>query len=89
MTASKSSPRVDDRIVSRSYRYGYSSVIGEVTPAITVVGDFTDDAFSNASLRHNLTAGTTQAHEFGREATVGEAVFAPAPPPRPKTTATS
>jgi carotenoid cleavage dioxygenase-like enzyme len=71
-------PRVDDRLVSERHRYGYSAVIGEVTRAITVAGDFTDDAFTNALLRHDLVRGTTEAREFGRDATVGEAVFAPA-----------
>jgi carotenoid cleavage dioxygenase len=73
-------PRVDDRLVSRPHRYGYSAVIGEVTRAITTGGDFADDAFSNALLRHDLVAGTVQAREFGRDATVGEAVFAPSSP---------
>jgi carotenoid cleavage dioxygenase-like enzyme len=70
-------PRVDDRIISRKHRYGYSAVIGEVTRAITAAGDFGDDAFSNAILRHDVDRGTNEAHEFGRDATVGEAVFAP------------
>jgi carotenoid cleavage dioxygenase-like enzyme len=73
-------PRVDDRIISRPHRYGYSAVIGEVNRAITVAGDFSDEAFSNALLRHDLTRGTTDAREFGRDATVGEAVFAPSSP---------
>jgi carotenoid cleavage dioxygenase len=73
-------PRVDDRIISRPHRYGYSAVIGEVNRAITVSGDFSDDAFANAILRHDLVAGTVQAREFGRDAAVGEAVFAPAAP---------
>ena len=73
-------PRVDDRIISRPHRYGYSAVIGEVNRAITVSGDFSDDAFANAILRHDLAAGTVQAREFGRDHTVGEAVFAPADP---------
>jgi carotenoid cleavage dioxygenase-like enzyme len=70
-------PRVDDRIVSRPHRYGYSAVIGEVTRAISAAGDFSDDAFANALLRHDLLHGTVEAREFGRDATVGEAVFAP------------
>jgi carotenoid cleavage dioxygenase len=70
-------PRIDDRIVSQRHRYGYSAVIGEVTRAITAAGDFADDAFTNALLRHDLTKGTVQTREFGRDATVGEAVFAP------------
>ena len=82
-------PRVDDRIISRPHRYGYSAVIGEVNRAITVSGDFSDDAFANAILRHDLVAGTVQAREFGRDATVGEAVFAPSRRTPPKTTATS
>ena len=73
-------PRVDDRIISKPNRYGYSAVIGDVTRAITVAGDFADDAFSNAILKHDLAKGTTEAHEFGRDATVGEAVFAPSGP---------
>jgi len=70
-------PRVDDRIISRPHRYGYSAVIGEVFRAITPAGDFTDDAFANALLRHDLTAGTVEVRQFGRDAAVGEAVFAP------------
>jgi carotenoid cleavage dioxygenase-like enzyme len=73
-------PRVDDRIISQPHRYGYSAVIGEVTRAITAKGDFDDDAFSNVLLRHDLARGTVEAHGFGRDATVGEAVFAPATP---------
>jgi carotenoid cleavage dioxygenase len=70
-------PRIDDRIISRPHRYGYSAVVGEVARAITAAGDFGDDAFTNAILKHDLAAGTVQAHEFGKDATVGEAVFAP------------
>ena len=73
-------PRVDDRIISRPHRYGYSAVIGEVNRAITVAGDFGDDAFSNALIKHDLARGSNQAREFGRDATVGEAVFAPSSP---------
>ena len=73
-------PRVDDRVISRPHRYGYSAVIGEVTRAITAAGDFADDAFTNAILRHDLARGTVEAHEFGRDATAGEAVFAPSSP---------
>lgn len=73
-------PRVDDRVISRPHRYGYSAVIGEDTRAITAAGDFADDAFTNALLRHDLARGTVEAHEFGRDATAGEAVFAPSSP---------
>jgi carotenoid cleavage dioxygenase-like enzyme len=73
-------PRVDDRVVSRAHRYGYSAVIGQVARAVTAAGDFADGAFANAILKHDLDHGSVQAHEFGRDATVGEAVFAPASP---------
>jgi carotenoid cleavage dioxygenase-like enzyme len=70
-------PRVDDRIISRQHRFGYSAVIGEVNRAITATGDFTDDAFSNALIKHDVQRGSNETRQFGRGATVGEAVFAP------------
>ncbi|MGH3206184.1 MAG: carotenoid oxygenase family protein [Trebonia sp.] len=74
-------PRVDDRVIGRPHRYGYSAVIGEVSQAILQPdGDLPDRAFGNALLKHDLVAGTVQAHQFGRDATAGEAVFIPASP---------
>ena len=74
-------PRVDDRMTGRPHRYGYSAVIQAVRQAtVQPSGDFADEAFTNALLKHDLAAGTVEAHEFGRDATVGEAVFAPASP---------
>ena len=74
-------PRVDDRVISREHRYGYSAVIGDVSRGtVSLGGDFADQAFANALLKHDLAHGTTEAHEFGRDATAGEAVFAPAAP---------
>jgi carotenoid cleavage dioxygenase-like enzyme len=72
-------PRTDERVTGQPHRYGYSAVIAAVGHAtISPGGDFADEAFSNALLRHDLAAGTVQAHEFGKDATAGEAVFAPA-----------
>ena len=74
-------PRIDERVIGRPHRYGYSAVIGAVGQAtISLSGDFADEAFANALLKHDLTAGTVQAHEFGQDATAGEAVFAAAAP---------
>jgi carotenoid cleavage dioxygenase-like enzyme len=71
-------PRVDERAVSRPHRYGYSAVIREVSQAtVQISGDFADPAFANAVLKHDLARGTVEAHEFGPEATSGEAVFVP------------
>ena len=52
--------------------------VGQAT--VSPSGDFADDAFANALLKHDLAAGTVQAHQFGSNATAGEAVFAPAAP---------
>jgi carotenoid cleavage dioxygenase-like enzyme len=74
-------PRVDERVVSRPHRYGYSAVVGDSGPAsVHPSGTFPDDAFANALLKHDLVAGTVEAHGFGRDAAVGEAVFAPSSP---------
>ena len=74
-------PRVDDRVISRPHRYGYSAMIGEVGQAVSpLTGNFADQAFTNALLKHDLAQGTAEAHDFGRDATAGEAVFTPATP---------
>jgi carotenoid cleavage dioxygenase len=74
-------PRVDERLISRPHRYGYSAVIGDVSRAtISLSGEFADKSFANALLKHDLARDTTQAHEFGRDSTAGEAVFVPAAP---------
>lgn len=78
-------PRVDERVVSRPHRYGYSAVIGEVSRAtISLTGDFADKAFANALLKHDLVHGTVEAHEFGPDDTASEAVFVPASPAAPE-----
>jgi carotenoid cleavage dioxygenase-like enzyme len=72
-------PRVDDRLLSRPHRYGYSAAFGPLSPdAVRPSGEVADDAFAHAVLKHDLAAGTVQAHDFGPDAVAGEAVFAPA-----------
>ena len=74
-------PRVDDRIVSRPHRFGYSAAVGEVSRAtVRSTGDFQDAAFAGALFKHDFVAGSAQVHRFGRDAAVGEAVFAPSSP---------
>jgi carotenoid cleavage dioxygenase-like enzyme len=74
-------PRIDERLLSRPHRYGYSAVIGEVSRAtVSLTGDFADQAFANALLKHDLLRDSVEAHEFGPDATAGEAVFIPASP---------
>jgi carotenoid cleavage dioxygenase len=78
-------PRVDDRLVSRRHRYGYSAGLGEVSPeTVRPTGEFRDEAFAHAILRHDLVAGTVEVHDFGPGAVAGEAVFAPAAPDAPE-----
>jgi carotenoid cleavage dioxygenase len=74
-------PRVDERVISRPHRYGYSAASGELSrDTVRLSGDFADGAFSTALLKHDVATGTVQTHQFGRDAAVGEAVFAPASP---------
>lgn len=83
-------PGLAPRRFDRSWRRpsSYSAVIGEGLRALVQSsGDLAGQAFSNALLKRDLAAGTVQAHQFGRDPTVGETVFAPATPTPPKTTA--
>ena len=74
-------PRTDERVAGQPHRYGYGVVIDALGHATISPGsNFADEAFSNALLKHDLTAGTVQAHELGPDATAREAVFAPAAP---------
>ena len=74
-------PRVDDRAIGRQHRYGYSTPIEEVREAVVSTnGHFPNSAGANALYKHDLTAGSVEAHNFGRGAAAGEAVFVPTSP---------
>ena len=74
-------PRVDDRMVGRPHRYGYTAAIAEQRRAtVQPGGDFADETFANSLIKHDLATGTAQVHEFGPRAAAGEAVFAAAGP---------
>ena len=65
-------PRVDERVVARRHRYGY-----------TVSFDAGSDNFEfsgGAILRHDLAANTTEAHDFGAGRGPSEFVMVPASP---------
>ena len=71
-------PRIDDRLAGRPHRYGYSAVIGAgIEATISMEHGTRARTFGNALLKHDLLAGTVEAHEFGQGSTVGEAVFVP------------
>ncbi|MFI1760527.1 carotenoid oxygenase family protein [Streptomyces sp. NPDC020800] len=75
-------PRVNEALVSRRHRYGYSAaaadmVLAYLTPA---GGNPPDRAFSDALFKHDLLRGTTEVHRLPRHAAAGEAVFVPRDP---------
>lgn len=74
-------PRVDDRVIPRPHRYGYGAMIGEVSQVISrLTGNYADEVFTKALLKHDRAHGTAETHDFSQHATAGEAVFAPATP---------
>lgn len=75
-------PRVNEALVSRRHRYGYSAAAGEMTLAYLTAdgGDPPDRAFGNALYKHDLSRGTSQVHRLPRDAAASEAVFVPSDP---------
>jgi carotenoid cleavage dioxygenase len=65
-------PRVDDRVVGRRHRYGYTSHFGIDDQGIHFGG----------LLKHDLQGGTTEERSFGPGAHAGEGVFVAAPDAR-------
>ena len=61
-------PRIDDRVIGRHHRYGYTSYVGR------------DDDWVQFGqlLKHDLQAGSTEAHTFGPGKHASEGVFVPA-----------
>lgn len=70
-------PRLNGRCSGRPYRYGYSASTELYAPRSAAEPDRPGEGFSNAVLKHDLVAGTTETHEFGRDAAAGETVFVP------------
>ncbi|HEX9260688.1 MAG TPA: carotenoid oxygenase family protein, partial [Acidimicrobiales bacterium] len=63
-------PRVDERVVSKRHRYGYSSTFGD---------DAIDDAdFPDAGLlKYDVETGASQFRSFGKGSGAAEGVFIP------------
>jgi carotenoid cleavage dioxygenase len=61
-------PRIDERVVGRPHRYGYSVTVGNQ-----------DDILASDSglARHDLVAATREVRDFGAGSTIGEGVFVP------------
>ncbi|MGW5462949.1 carotenoid oxygenase family protein [Streptomyces sp. NPDC003996] len=72
-------PRVNESLVSRRHRYGYTAAAAGLTAAYLTPDGGTppDDAFSNALVKHDLLRGATQVHRLPKDAAAGEAVFVP------------
>ncbi|MFI2205748.1 carotenoid oxygenase family protein [Streptomyces sp. NPDC020192] len=75
-------PRVNESLVARRHRYGYTAAAAELTAAYLTPDGGTppDGAFSNALVKHDLLRDTTQVHRLPRGAAAGEAVFVPRDP---------
>ncbi|MGY6653463.1 carotenoid oxygenase family protein [Amycolatopsis sp. TRM77291] len=67
-------PRVNESLVSRRHRYGYSASPGEL---FDVYLDKPSGSFGNALIKHDLRNGRSEVHRFGRDADASEAVFVP------------
>ncbi|RSN07039.1 dioxygenase [Streptomyces sp. WAC 05977] len=67
-------PRVNESLVSRRHRYGYSASPGEL---FDVYLDKPSGSFGNALIKHDLRNGRSEVHRFGRGADASEAVFVP------------
>ncbi|MEY2590234.1 MAG: carotenoid cleavage oxygenase [Acidimicrobiaceae bacterium] len=63
-------PRVDERVVGRRHRFGYS--VGATQDS---KGDV--DLMDNTVFKHDMVKGTTEAATFGSGASAGEFVFVP------------
>ncbi|OQS13286.1 dioxygenase [Nocardia donostiensis] len=69
-------PRLDDALVSRRHRFGYSCCAEDFVRAyVPDHARLPDSAFSNVLIKHDLDAGRRELHRFPRGAAVGEPVF--------------
>jgi carotenoid cleavage dioxygenase len=72
-------PRVNEALVSRRHRYGYTAAAAELFWAYGGLdGVPPDQAFTNALIKHDLVRGTREIHRFPPDAAASEAVFVPA-----------
>ncbi|MGC7094662.1 carotenoid oxygenase family protein [Amycolatopsis lurida] len=67
-------PRVNESLVSRRHRYGYTASPGDL---LDVYLDKPANTFGNALIKHDLRGGRSEVHRFGPGAAASEAVFVP------------
>lgn len=74
-------PRVNEALVSRRHRYGYSAAAAEMSLAYQAAdGTPPHGAFANALIKHDLLRGTSEVHRLPGGAAASEAVFVPSDP---------
>jgi carotenoid cleavage dioxygenase len=69
-------PRVDDRIIGRRHRYGYTTAFKQLQDNIVRPATATGHTSGNVLLKYDLESGAVEEHRFEHGA-AGEAVFAP------------
>jgi carotenoid cleavage dioxygenase-like enzyme len=69
-------PRVDERVVSRPHRYGYTTSFKQLQDNVIAPATVQGHASGNVLLKHDLERGAVEEHRFARGA-AGEAVFVP------------
>jgi carotenoid cleavage dioxygenase-like enzyme len=72
-------PRVDDRLVSRPHRYGYTTSFKQLQDNVVAPVTLISHTSGNVLLKHDLGSGTVEEHRFEHGA-AGEAVFVPVSP---------
>ncbi|MGW5622895.1 carotenoid oxygenase family protein [Streptomyces olivaceus] len=78
-------PRVNESLVSRRHRYGYTAAAAEMSQAyLTADGNPPDRAFGNALIKHDLLRHRTEVHHLPRGAAASEAVYVPRDPADPR-----
>ena len=72
-------PRVDDRLISRPHRYGYTTAFQQLQDNVVAPATVTGHTSGNVLLKHDLESGAVEEHRFEHGA-AGEAVFVPVSP---------
>ncbi|QDQ15138.1 carotenoid oxygenase family protein [Streptomyces spectabilis] len=71
-------PRVNEALVSRRHRFGYTASAAEMWRAYeTVDGVPPDEKFTNCLVKHDMARGTKEVHRFPKGAAASEPVFVP------------
>ncbi|RZS44958.1 carotenoid cleavage dioxygenase [Herbihabitans rhizosphaerae] len=75
-------PRLNESLVTRRHRYGYSAQSAEMFHTYRAVADDAppDHVFTNALIKQDLDRRDTEVHRFARDAATSEPVFVPAGP---------